>query len=643
MAIQKLDSKLSTAANNIVSIGSRSNNSLVKTQKDYSQFASFLDLKINELEQIKLPSQRKIKELSNIDVTDSLGTTGGLLSSLLSGGLDLAGLIRGKESPGKGGSKPGKPSANVSGNKLKLGGVKALGIANAVFAGLDFATGLAKGESMGKAAAGAGGALAGSLLGGAIGQALIPVPGLGFVVGSMVGNFLGGYAADRVVDSASAKDKGKGSLRSELDVKIQKEKEEQKSKIETESSKDFKNAVNTFSSMIDKFASFFGISSDMGPPSGEKDEEELEHYVDEGERDPGKEMPGDFQELTAEGGILPSTTLYSKYGWRGNRQHAGNDYAIGTGTPVSVIQPGLVTRAGWFGDYGYGVQVNHPGGINSFYGHLSKINVKEGKNIEPGTVIGLVGSTGRSTGPHVHFEIDANGKSKVDPTKYADKIFRFGGNVKVKPKAEPKPAPAAAPTAPQAEQKPQAKPSQDPIAEGVSGILGALERKPKLIPEKPQTTPPTAMPLLASTLLLSPREIRKRGGPTAIMAESEGASSAEDIINRAMGKAESPKPTKSETSSVIVPDVISSKVEAEAPKVSNISEYPEYNRIQSTTTIIDRPVTSTVLVGGNGNAASKPMVIPMNSGGGNTVVNTGPTANQVRDSIAEFILLSSIG
>lgn len=640
MAIQKLDSKLSTAANNIVSIGSRSNNSLVKSQKDYSQFVNFLDLKINELEAIKLPSQKKVKELSNIDVTNSLGNSGGLLRSLLSGALDLAGLIRGKETPGKGGVKPGTPAGKpkLSGNKLKLGGIKAIGIANAVFAGLDFATGLAEGESVGKAAAGAGGALAGSLLGGAIGQALIPVPGLGFVIGSAVGNFIGGYTADRIVDSTSAKNKGNNSLRSELDVKIQKEREAQKSEIESESSKSFKRSVDTFSSMVDKFGTFFGISSDMGPPYEKKGDGELE-YANEEERDLGKEMPGDFQELTAEGGILPSTTLYSTYGWRKGRHHAGNDYAIGTGTPISVIQPGLVTRAGWFDGYGYGVQVNHPGGINSFYGHLSKINVKEGQNVEPGTVIGLVGSTGRSTGPHVHFEIDANGQSKVDPTNYADKYFRFGGNVKVKPKAKPSPAPSTAPSAPQAEQKPKPTSTQDPIAESMGVLLRALERpkskpKPKLIPEKSQIP------------LLSPREIRKRGGPAAVMAASGEVPSVKDIIDRSARIPDTSrisKPTKAPTSTVKAQDNISNIVKSEISKPLSIEEYPEYNRVQSTTTIIDRPVTTTVLVGGGNKSSSKPMIIPMNSGGGNVVINTGPTANQLRDSIAEFILLSSIG
>lgn len=118
------------------------------------------------------------------------------------------------------------------------------------------------------------------------------------------------------------------------------------------------------------------------------------------------------------------------------RPHTGVDYPRPDGTPVSVIQPGQVSYARWNdGGYGYAVQVAHPGGSSSFYGHLSKILVKEGQQIEPGTVIGNTGSTGRSTGPHVHFEIRRGGGGISIPNNEGDKYFRFGGNVKVKPKA----------------------------------------------------------------------------------------------------------------------------------------------------------------------------------------------------------------
>ena len=109
---------------------------------------------------------------------------------------------------------------------------------------------------------------------------------------------------------------------------------------------------------------------------------------------------------------------------------------------------------------------------------MSKINVAVGQQIEPGTVIGNVGSTGRSTGPHVHFEIDANGQSKVDPTSYADKIFRFGGNVRVKPNTQAN-VQSNTPTA-QASQQSQTSTSITPQVQQTSTVSP--------VPQKPTTS-----------------------------------------------------------------------------------------------------------------------------------------------------------
>ena len=175
-----LSSPLVQAANNIVSLGARTN-ALPRFQRDFNDFNRFLTIKNRELERLKLPERKKINALASLNVASTFGRPGGLLNSLLSGALDLGGFL-GNMFPGRGrvgqpqragGIKPPKPLAE--GSRLKFGGLRSIGIANAIFAGLDFATGLAEGESVGKAAAGAGGALAGGLLGGAIGQALIQI------------------------------------------------------------------------------------------------------------------------------------------------------------------------------------------------------------------------------------------------------------------------------------------------------------------------------------------------------------------------------------------------------------------------------------------------------------------------------------
>jgi hypothetical protein len=248
-----LSSPLVSAANNIVSIGSASKRALPRFQRDFNDFNSFLQIKTIELERIKLPQKRKIKELANINLASSFGRPGGLLGGLFSGAFDIAQFL-GDMFPSRGrmgkpqsnsGTKPPKPT--VRGSRLKFGGLRSIGILNAVFAGVDFATGLKEGESVGKAAAGAGGALAGSLLGGAIGQALIPIPGLGFVIGSAAGGFLGGWGADRITEVATG---GKGGTSEKLSEKLKSEEQKQKTLVQQTA---FSNVVEQFDAAVSKF------------------------------------------------------------------------------------------------------------------------------------------------------------------------------------------------------------------------------------------------------------------------------------------------------------------------------------------------------------------------------------------------------
>lgn len=100
----------------------------------------------------------------------------------------------------------------------------------------------------------------------------------------------------------------------------------------------------------------------------------------------------------------------------GTRTHKGLDMTAPMGAPVHAARGGQVVRAGaTTGGFGNLVVIDHGGGIRSFYGHLSSIDVKKGDTVETGTLIGGVGSTGRSSGPHLHFEVRQDGKS-IDPT-----------------------------------------------------------------------------------------------------------------------------------------------------------------------------------------------------------------------------------
>jgi murein DD-endopeptidase MepM/ murein hydrolase activator NlpD len=91
------------------------------------------------------------------------------------------------------------------------------------------------------------------------------------------------------------------------------------------------------------------------------------------------------------------------------RPHHGTDYAAGVGTPVAAIGKGTVVRAEWYKGYGNCVDIRHTNKYISRYGHLSKMAVKRGDSIHQGQYIGKVGSTGLSTGPHLHFEMLVDG------------------------------------------------------------------------------------------------------------------------------------------------------------------------------------------------------------------------------------------
>jgi murein DD-endopeptidase MepM/ murein hydrolase activator NlpD len=97
--------------------------------------------------------------------------------------------------------------------------------------------------------------------------------------------------------------------------------------------------------------------------------------------------------------------------------HTGLDFRASTGDPVRVTANGKVVSAGWAGGYGRMVEVDHGNGLATRYGHLSEINVKVGEAVKIGQVIGQVGSTGRSTGPHLHYETRIDGEA-VDPQKF---------------------------------------------------------------------------------------------------------------------------------------------------------------------------------------------------------------------------------
>lgn len=435
-----ITSPLVSSFNSIASYNGKTKRDLSKMQSEYKSFSTFLVKETKSLQTIKLPPKRKIKELANLNVANNFGNVGNLLRSLVGGALDVGGFL-GNMFPGKGklgepaktSSKPSRQATPIPrGQGLRFTGLRSIGIVNSIFAGLDFATGLAEGESIGKAAAGTGGALAGSLLGGAIGQTLIPIPGVGFVIGSMAGNFVGGFAADRAYEGVT----GKKSLEQKQKERLKAQ--EQKQKGLSESSGGFKNALDKFSSVVDKFSNFamgFSVSGgEIGPGT----------YTDNISADPNNMGPGVNDQGVTDANypgfdnverVAPfvtgnvSTYDGAQFGAsRGSgRVHAGQDIAgQKAGDPVLAAMAGTVVEVGrgyaWQNGGGSSqiIGIKHKDGSMTRYVHVMS-NVSVGKEVKTGQKIGTISPADKASSegfPHLHFELYNTSGKIIDPRPF---------------------------------------------------------------------------------------------------------------------------------------------------------------------------------------------------------------------------------
>jgi len=120
---------------------------------------------------------------------------------------------------------------------------------------------------------------------------------------------------------------------------------------------------------------------------------------------------------------LDGLTMTSNFGMRvhpvlgGMRAHKGVDLSAPVGTPIHATADGVVGKAAWFGGYGLYVQLEHGSDLETRYGHMSRLNVAEGQHVHKGDILGYVGTTGRSTGPHLHYEVRVSGMA-VNPVPY---------------------------------------------------------------------------------------------------------------------------------------------------------------------------------------------------------------------------------
>ena len=139
-------------------------------------------------------------------------------------------------------------------------------------------------------------------------------------------------------------------------------------------------------------------------------------------------MAGEFQPILPMGNIK---TVSSHFGNRIDpftglwESHQGVDYPAVTGTPILAVANGTVTQAGYSGGYGNLVEIDHGQGYTSKYGHASQILTRMGQQVQKGQVIALVGSTGHSTGPHLHFEMAQYGQV-FNPMAFLNQGLQLG-------------------------------------------------------------------------------------------------------------------------------------------------------------------------------------------------------------------------
>jgi len=283
---------------------------------------------------------------------------------------------------------------------------------------------------------------------------------------------------------------------------------------------------------------------------------------------------------TAEGGDSPSSHFTSGFGWRWGRMHNGVDFAHpNPNSPITIIQPGIVD-AGYEAGYGNWVAVKHTDGSETFYGHLSKVNVKKGQRIESGTVIGNQGSTGRSTGPHIHFEYRPGGPGTkpVDGRSVAPRYFRYGGKVSVKPRK----------------------------ANDVTQKLGDVSTNYTQEQSKDEKQKDVkAQPTQQSNLQIPQKN-------TESQTKSDVSQDMMEFISPAYQQSNVPQ------------------------QVNTIQYYPSYNQGQYITTIIP------MMMGGNKSSNQKPIIISGGSGGSEVIVIPPPSEGEIVNNLMKTMLLTNL-
>jgi murein DD-endopeptidase MepM/ murein hydrolase activator NlpD len=608
-----LKSVFQTAANNIVSSASRSKGSLGTVKKEYNDIVRFLDLQKNQIESIKLPDKKKISQLANINIASTFGAPGNLLGSLLGGGLDLAGFV-GEMFPSKG--KPGKaqpaaksPPVKVKGDKLRFGGIKALGVLNSVFAGLDFYQGMQEGEGVGKAAAGAGASLAGSIVGGVLGSALGP---LGTFAGASLGGMAGGWLGDRAYEGVTGTG-SKDGVKQKLERKIKAQEAAQKASVQ---GGNFEDIITRFSSAVSKFEK--GVASGLFGTLGQQSMETEENPYDEPSTYPNP--PGSTDE-TYDGpisgdtffplpggdvgtrGRVSSNQAFGAPRDGGKRSHQGLDMTHHQGAldaPVVAYKSGKVVWASTSGSYESGMMIDHGGGIRTRYFHITPM-VKSGDTVYGGQQIAKLFPAGGNT--HLHFEVHKNG-TPTDPltsgVKSAQKISA-----------------------------PLSRDKAKEISEKSSGITAPPKSEADGLSIYPQKKPEEFFKGTPQENIFKDAKLKEEFSGKATNPEVKAAQNKyNEYVNQI--KQQRTQQVSAQPAQMVAP--------AAPVPIPQIQQYPSYSQSQSY--IIDRP---SIIAMGGGGGSSQPVYIPVGGGnGGGTSLPSGPSEGQVVNSLIKTLLLTNL-
>jgi len=646
-----LKSPLVAAFNNIVNIN-RSKAQMKSTQSTYTEFLRFMTTEVKVIQAIKLPEEKKIKKLANINVAATFGTAGSLLSSLASGALDAAGLVgelfggrKGKTPKGGKTGKPGAPSspkagkAIPKGKKIRLPGVRGLPLISAALAGLDFAQGISEGESVGKAGAGAlgsaagaaGGALAGTALAGVIGQALVPIPGLGFVLGAAVGSlggFAGGYLADRAYESAT----GEGKVKEKQKAKLKQQEQQQKAKAAA--------AKVTFPEVLDKFDSvvtqFERNVSNLNLASGsESESEDVVEGFDAKSNEGGEPKVPDTPTQPYDGPISGDTFFPLPKGIVSNRSvgvkggeygaprkyggHSGQDIGgLPPGSPVVAWKTGKVRYTGSVEPGDTIITIDHGKGEQSVYKHVVP-TVPPGTVVYGGQQIAKLFAA-KAYPEHLHFEVWRNG-SHTNPNGYISAAQKISSPLAVEKAKE------------QSEKSSVASGSSSPTVPTATAVS---QTKPVSTATK---TPPSADMIKKYEMAW-----QYRNNPFArgrIESAWEGMTPEQQQQAQEWAKTKGydwnemrlkEKQVSPQVSATVVPVP---SMQQNVPQ--QIEQYPDYNLPQSSVTLMP------IYIGGGSQPQQRPVVIAGGGGGGGgaTIMPPVPTG-QVLNSLFKTILLTNL-